>query len=43
LTRVEVRETLYMLRGSYGSVLREREAQGAENSLFFACRNEDVR
>jgi hypothetical protein len=42
----EVRETLYMLRGSYGSVLSEGGAQGAEISLFFAgfcASNEDVR
>jgi hypothetical protein len=30
LTRFEVRETLYMLRGSYGSVLSERGGQEAE-------------
>jgi hypothetical protein len=42
----EVRETLYMLRGSYGSVLSERKAQGAEILLFFAvfvASNEGVR
>jgi hypothetical protein len=41
----EVRETLYMLRGSYGSVLSERGGQGAEILLFFAgffASNEDV-
>jgi hypothetical protein len=42
LTEFEVRETLYRLRGSYGGVLYERGAQGAENLLFFAS-NEDVR
>jgi hypothetical protein len=42
----EVRETLYMLRVSYGSVLSKDGAQGAEISLFFAvifASNEDIR
>jgi hypothetical protein len=46
LAEFEVRETLYMLRGSYGSVLSERRAQGAEILLFFAgfgASNEGVR
>jgi hypothetical protein len=36
LAECEVRETLYMIRGCYGSVLSERGAQGAENSVLFA-------
>jgi hypothetical protein len=46
LAGFEVRETLYMLRGSYVSVLSERGGQGAEILLFFAgfdASNEDVR
>jgi hypothetical protein len=42
----EIRETLYMLRGSDGSVLSDRGGQGAEILLFFAgfgASNEDVR
>jgi hypothetical protein len=42
LARFEVRETLYMLRGSYGSVLNERGAQGAEISLFFAQNSREI-
>jgi hypothetical protein len=38
LARSEVRGTLYMLRGSYRSVLSERGAQGAEILLFFVRR-----
>jgi hypothetical protein len=38
LARFEVRETLYMLRGSYGSVLNERGGQEAEISRFCSCR-----
>jgi hypothetical protein len=34
LAEFEVRETLYMLRGSYGSVLSKDGAQGAEISRF---------
>jgi hypothetical protein len=43
LAEVEVRETLYMLRGSYGGVLNERGGQEAEISRFLLASNEDVR
>jgi hypothetical protein len=42
LAGFEVRETLYMLRGSYGSVLSEKGGHGAEILLFFARRTAGV-